>query len=55
MLLKTRRANTFIMSEHIESVDSPYGYRPYVEVTMTSGAKHVIDPDELRKAFPDYH
>lgn len=53
MMLTTRHGTT-IMSEHIESVDSPYGYRPYVEVTMTSGAKHVIDPDELRKAFPDY-
>ena len=50
-MVLTTRHNVQIMSEHIESVARPYGYHPYVEVTMTSGAKHVIHPDELRKAF----
>ena len=52
MLLATRY-KVQIISEHIESIDRPYGYHPYVEVTMTSGAKHMIHPDELRKAFPN--
>lgn len=53
MILETRY-HIEIMSEHIESIAHPSGYRPYVEVTMTSGAKHVIHPDELRKAFKDF-
>ncbi len=52
MILETRYHKE-IISEHIESV-SRRGYRPYVEVTMTSGAKHLIHPDELRKAFKDF-
>lgn len=44
-----------IMSEYIESIDSPYSRLPsYREVTMTSGAKYDITLDELQKAFPDY-
>lgn len=53
MLLKTRY-NVEIMSEHIESIAHPSGYRPYVVVTMTSGATHVIHPDELRKAIKNF-
>lgn len=53
-MMLTTRYGTTIMSEHIESIDRPYGLQPYHEVTMTSGAKHVIHPDELRKAFPNY-
>lgn len=53
-MMLTTRYGTTIMSEHIESIDRPHGLRPYHEVTMTSGAKHVIHPDELRKAFPNY-
>ena len=53
MMLTTRYGEQ-IMSEHIESFARPYGLQPFHEVTMTSGAKHVIDPDELRKAFPGY-
>ena len=53
MMLKTRYGTT-IMSERIESIARSYGLQPYREVTMTSGAKHVIHPDELRKAFPNY-
>ena len=53
MMLKTRY-NVEIMSEHIESIAHPYGSYPYVEVTMTSGAKHTIHPDELKKAFKDF-
>ena len=53
-MVLTTRQHVEIMSEHIESVAHPYGYHPYVEVTMTSGAKHVIHPDELRKAFKNF-
>lgn len=53
MMLRTNH-DTTIISEHIESIDRPYGLHPFHEVTMTSGAKHTIHPDELRKAFPDY-
>ena len=53
MMLKARHGIK-IISEHIESIDRPYGLQPFHEVTMTSGAKHAIAPDELRKAFPNY-
>lgn len=53
MLLMTRYHEQ-IFSEHIESIARPYGYQPFVEVTMTSGAKHVIHPDELRKAISNF-
>lgn len=53
MQLKTRYSN-IIMSEHIESISRRYSIQPYHEVTMTSGSKFLISPEELRKAFPDY-
>jgi hypothetical protein len=52
MLIKSRYGET-IISEHIESFKRPYGLFPYYEVTMKSGAKHVVSPDQLRKVFPD--
>ena len=52
MLIRTRYNET-IISEHIESFKRPYGLFPYYQVVMKSGAKHVVHPDELRKAFPD--
>lgn len=51
MLIKTRYSET-IITEHIESFSRPYSLLPYYEVVMTSGAKHVVSPDQLRKAFP---
>lgn len=52
MLIKSRYGAT-IISEHIESFNRPYGLFPYYQVIMKSGAKHVVHPNELRKAFPD--
>lgn len=52
MLIETRYNET-IISDHIESFNRPYGLFPYYEVVMKSGAKHVVHPSELRKAFPD--
>lgn len=53
-MMLTARHGITIMSEHIESIARPYSLQPYHEVTMTSGAKHLILPKELRKAFPNY-
>ena len=53
MMLKTRYG-LVVMSEHIECIDDKSDFAPYREITMASGNKHLIRPDELRKAFPEY-
>lgn len=52
-MILVARDGTRLNSDHIESYSSPYSVRPLFEVTMTSGAKHIISWDELGKAFPD--
>ena len=53
MMLKTRY-RLDVMSEHIECIAVKSSVEPYREITMVSGNKHLIHPDELRKAFPKY-
>lgn len=52
-MILVARDGTRLNSDHIESYPSPYSARPLVEVTMTSGATHLISWEELQKCFPD--
>ena len=47
------RCSTMLNTDHIESYKRSRSRFPCFTVTMASGKEYLVDPTEMRKAYPD--